>query len=87
MGIISKHFELILQLDQLIRFKSTGPAKDLATKLGISKCTVYRIIDVMKSMNAPIVYDITHQSFVYTNPGEFKFGFYTYKNGLKQSTV
>lgn len=50
---------LIERVDQLIRLKATGTADDLAKKLGISRRYVYLIIDMMKSMDAPIIYDIS----------------------------
>ena len=76
MNIIIKQIELIERIDQLIRLQATGPPEDLAYRLGISKTKLYRIINTMKTLNAPIEYDITIQSFVYAEAVGFTFGFY-----------
>jgi hypothetical protein len=66
---------LIERVDQLIRLKATGTADDLAKKLGISRRNVYLIIDVMKSMDAPILYDIYKKIFYYEYDCELSIGF------------
>lgn len=72
-------FEQYLQnmqrLDQLIRLKSTGSPDALAAKLNLSRSTLYRHIDLMKSMGAPINYDLYRESFVYDYPVDFLLGF------------
>ncbi len=77
MNIIIKQIELIERIDQLIRLQATGTPEDLAYRLGISKTKLYRIINTMKTLNAPIEYDITIQSFVYAEAVGFTFGFYS----------
>ncbi len=77
MNIIIKQIELIERIDQLIRLHATGSPVELASKLKISRAQTYRIIDIMKDLNAPIEYDFTIQSFVYVKEVGFKFGFYT----------
>ncbi len=76
MNTIIKQIELIERIDRLIRMQGTGNAIDLAGKLGVSRATLYRIIEMMKELNAPIEYDFTIQSFVYAENVGFKFGFY-----------
>ncbi len=76
MNIIIKQIELIQRIDQLIRLKATGTAIELASKLGISRAKLYRVIDTMKELNAPVEYDFTSQSFVYARAVGFRFGFY-----------
>jgi len=77
MNIIMKQIELIERIDQLVRMQATGSAEDLASRLNISKTKVYRAINTMRDLNAPVVYDMTIQSFVYENEVGFRFGFYT----------
>ena len=77
MNSIIKQIKLIERIDQLIRLQATGSPEELSSKLGISKTKLYRIINTMKSLNAPIEYDITVQSFVYAELVDFTFGFYT----------
>ncbi len=76
MNIMIKQIELIERVDQLIRLQATGSPDDLAYRLRISKTKLYRVINTMKSLNAPIEYDITTQSFVYAEAVGFTFGFY-----------
>ena len=76
MNIIIKQIELIERVDQLIRLQATGSPDDLAYRLGVSKTKLYRIINTMKSLGAPIEYDIAIQSFVYAEAVGFTFGFY-----------
>ncbi len=77
MAKLEEQISQIEQLDQLIRLKATGSQKKLASKMGISKASLFRLLDVMKQLNAPIKYDIGLQSYIYTNNVSFKFGFYT----------
>ncbi len=71
-----RQLECIERIDQLIRLQATGSSSVLAKKLGISKTKLYRIIKIMKELNAPIEYDVAIQSFVYEAEVGFKFGFY-----------
>lgn len=73
---LSKQIEMLERIDQLIRLKATGRPKQLAERLEVSEATVFRIIETMKTLNAPINYDLTRQSYVYTEKNRFKFGFY-----------
>lgn len=77
MNAIVKQLELIDRIDQLIRLQATGSPRALASRLGVSRTTVYRLIDVMKELNAPITYDLRRQSFVYEHIVRFKVGFIT----------
>lgn len=76
MSIITKQIALIERIDQLIRMQATGCYEELAGRLGISQAKLYRTLDIMKSLNAPIVYDFTVKSFVYDEEVKFQFGFY-----------
>lgn len=42
----------------------------------MSETTVFRMIETMKEMNAPVYYDLARQSYVYTAETSFKCGFY-----------
>lgn len=74
---IERQIELIERLDQLIRLRATGNPKQLARRLDISKASLFRVFEVMKRLNAPIVFDIALQSYVYEEQVSFRFGFYT----------
>ncbi|GAA4278043.1 hypothetical protein [Aquimarina mytili] len=76
MNILIKQIELIERVDRLVRMQATGTPDDFAYKLGISKTKLYRIINVMKQLGAPIEYDHNLQSFVYEKAVGFTVGFF-----------
>ncbi len=76
MNGIFEHIELIQRIDQLIRLEATGTPALLADRLGMSKSKLYRLINTMKSLGAPIEYDMFLQSYVYSEAVGFRFGFY-----------
>ncbi|KZS39723.1 hypothetical protein AWE51_08715 [Aquimarina aggregata] len=77
MNILIKQIEVIERIDQLIRLQATGTPEALAYRLSISKTKLYRILNIMKDLNAPILYDVAVQSFVYEEAVGFQFGFYS----------
>ncbi len=80
MSIIIKQIEMIERIDQLIRMEATGPVDKLVERLHISKTKLYRIIHLMRQLNAPIEYDFQVQSFVYATSVDFQFRFFTSEN-------
>ena len=74
-----KNIEMIERIDQLIRRSATGTADDLALRLGISRTKVYRTIEVMKLLGAPIEYDTQRQTFYYEEEVGFNCGFFQYR--------
>ena len=76
MAKLTQQIAILERIDQLIRLKATGRPKQLAERLGVSEATVFRMIETMKEMNAPICYDLTRQSYIYTETTSFKCGFY-----------
>lgn len=67
--------QLIERLDQLIRMKGTGTARDLADRLNVSHTTVYEILECMKSMGAEIKYCRDRRSFYYLEDKILSIGF------------
>lgn len=84
MNVIIKHVELMNRIDQLIRLKATGNPVELAERLGISKTKLYRIIHIMKELNAPLEYDIVQHSYIYIKDVGFKFGFFVEEVNTKE---
>ncbi|MFV0590347.1 MAG: HTH domain-containing protein [Draconibacterium sp.] len=76
--------ELIERIDQLIRFRATGNPKALAKKINVSESTIYRIIETIKELGAPVEYSLSYQSYIYTEEVNFLCGFFT--RDLSQST-
>lgn len=54
--LFNKNLRHFLHLDELVRKKRSGNPDVLARKLGVSRRTVFRLIDQLKSLDAPIVY-------------------------------
>ena len=67
--------KIIERLDQLIRMKATGSPDKLAEKLGLSRSTVYEIIDCMRSMDAEIEYCKVRQTYYYIREKTLAIGF------------
>ncbi len=82
-NMMMKHINMIQRIDQLIHMQATGTPEQLAKRLSISKTKVHRLINIMKDLNAPIVYDFALQSYIYQNEVGFKFGFYTGAGGMR----
>lgn len=71
-----KHIQLLKRMDTLIRLKATGNAFDFASKLDISKDSIYRLIEFMKiDLEAPIVYNKHQKTFEYSTEGRLNIGF------------
>ena len=71
-----EHFQLLKRMDTLIRLKATGNSFEFADKLGISKDSVYRLIELMKAdLNAPVVYNKHRKTFEYGKEGRLNIGF------------
>ncbi|KPM33328.1 Hypothetical protein I595_231 [Croceitalea dokdonensis DOKDO 023] len=73
---LTKQIALLERVDQLIRLKATGRPKNLAERLNVSQATVFRMIETMKELNAPVYYDLARQSYAYSEPTAFKCGFF-----------
>ena len=69
-------FKRIERIDKLIRIKGTGTANELAEKLGISRKSVYNLLNEMKERGAPIKFDQFRGSYYYDEEGYFKISIY-----------
>lgn len=58
--------ERINRLHRLIKRENTGTPESLSKQLGMSRATLYNIIDELKLMDAPINYSRIKESFYYT---------------------
>lgn len=70
---LQKFISRTRRLDKLIRRKSTGSPSQLANRLGVSEATIYRIIQEMKDMGAPIKYCRERQSYRYMRDYQLEF--------------
>lgn len=69
------YFRRLERLDNLIRIKATGPPKILSRKMGVSERTIYKYIEILESLGAPVAYSKIKESYVYENDGYFNFRF------------
>lgn len=74
--------KLIERVDSLICRKATGSPGELASKLELSERYVYKLINLMKDMGAPIFYCNSRRSYCYEVEVFFSVGFITKKNEL-----
>jgi predicted DNA-binding transcriptional regulator YafY len=65
------YFYRIGLIDQLIQQESTGNSRQLATTLGISRCTLFKYLNDMKELGAPIEYSRQRKTFYYRHKGFF----------------
>ncbi len=87
MNIIIKQLQLIERIDQLIRMQATGTPIELASRMRISKTKLYAVLNTMKALNAPVVYDVALQSYVYEEAVGFQFGFYQSKTTSRAASI
>lgn len=73
------------RIDYLIRTCSTGSPEYLAAQLNISKPTVYRLIEDLKSQGLPIRYDKKRRTYYYTHP--VCWSFEVEVNGVNQFSI
>lgn len=66
------HLSLIKRLHDLIRRKATGSPEELADRLNISRASLYRYINDLKSLGAPIKYNKERRCFGYEEPFDLK---------------
>lgn len=61
-------------LDQLIRQRRSGSARQIAERLGIGERSVFDLLDAMRGMGADIRWCPRRRSYYYASPGRFRFG-------------
>jgi tetrahydromethanopterin S-methyltransferase subunit H len=67
----------IERMDLLIRTNATGNPSDFARRMGMSSRSLFNYINFMKSsLNAPIEYSSTMQSYYYREKGVIKLGWF-----------
>lgn len=66
---------LIARINQLIKQGRTGSAREFAQRIGVSKSTVYDILETMKMMGAEIEYCRNRRSYYYLNNKVLLIGF------------
>lgn len=76
MKSFKKHYDTFFLIDKLILAKKTGTPVELAIKLKISDRQVYHYLRCLKKdFKAPLKYDETNCSYIYTQAGSLFGGF------------
>lgn len=68
-------FHRVQRIDYFIQRKGTGPASNLARKLGICEKSVYLYINLMRDFGAPIKFCSIRKTFYYEIDGSFNIAF------------
>jgi len=63
-----KYTERLRYADQLIRMEATGAPRMFAQKLGISESYLYGVLEEMKDMGLPLMYNKSRLTYFYTRP-------------------
>ncbi len=61
------------RLDGLLRRKTPGTAQDLASRLGVSRRTLFRLFDALRSFGAEIAYCKKGKRYYYRTHPEASF--------------
>ena len=59
------YLQRLQQMDQLIRLKATGSPRVFASRLGISKSSLYNHLDLLRMLGGPVKYNQQLSSFEY----------------------
>ena len=72
---ITKQKNRLEKIDLLLRQKNTGTSYAFAQKVGISRTTLMDIIDELRSLGFPIIYNYTSKNYEYARGGQLMFCF------------
>ena len=70
---------MLRRLHDLVRLRATGSTPELMEKLKVSKSGLYRQLELLKNLGAPIRYDRAEQRYYYT--GEFEWQWEVLRKG------
>jgi len=63
---------MLRRLHDLVRLRATGSTPELMEKLKVSKSGLYRQLELLKNLGAPISYDRAEQRYYYTDEFEWQ---------------
>lgn len=67
---IFEYLDRIGRMHRMVRQGGTGSPEELACRLGVSRTSLYELIDELRSRGAPIAYSKSTRSFFYREPFE-----------------
>ncbi|HLN20216.1 MAG TPA: HTH domain-containing protein [Bacteroidales bacterium] len=65
---IFEYLDRINHMHKLVSRHSTGTPEEFARQLGVSRTSLYELIDELRSRGAPIVYSKSAKTFYYKQP-------------------
>lgn len=65
-----EYLDRISKMHKLVFFRKTGTPSEFADILGVSRTTLYEMIDELRSRGAPIQYSKSLRTFYYKEPYE-----------------
>lgn len=69
----TERLRCIKRIDHLAQMKATGNVKQLTQTLGVSRTSLFRYIDDLKELGAPIVYCRDRETYLYEENFELIF--------------
>ncbi len=67
---VFEYLDRISRMHKMLIRQATGTPSEFASQLGVSRTTLYEMIDELKSRGAPISYSKSLCTFFYTEPFE-----------------
>jgi len=65
---VFEYLDRISMMHKLVSRQRTGTPEEFASQLGISRTSLYELIDELRSRGAPIVYSKSAKTFFYRHP-------------------
>jgi Predicted transcriptional regulator len=65
---VFEYLDRISLMNKLVLRRSTGTPEEFAHQLGVSRTSLYELIDELRSRGAPIVYSKSVKTFYYKEP-------------------
>jgi predicted DNA-binding transcriptional regulator YafY len=67
---VFEYLDRISKMHKLVLRRKTGTPEEFAQQLGVSRTSLYELLDEMKSRGAPIEYSKSCRTFFYRQPFE-----------------
>jgi predicted DNA-binding transcriptional regulator YafY len=65
---VFEYLERIRRMHSMVQRSATGTPEECARRLGVSRTTLYELIDELRLRGAPIVYSKSARTFYYSSP-------------------
>ena len=65
---VFEYLERISRMHRMVQRKATGTPDECARQLGVSRTTLYELIDELRLHGAPIVYSKSARTYYYNSP-------------------